>query len=105
MKPHVRSLKWGRAIQFAVSALLFHSLMQAQTIESQDTRTLQDSRAQDGRQSPTIILPGETERLKKLTEKAILPENTERSAPSEAPDNSKRESELPQRHTPATKRE
>jgi hypothetical protein len=105
MKRQVLSLNWVCATQFAVSALLFHGLVQAQTIESQDTRTLQDSRAQDGRQSPALIPPGETERLKKLTEKAILPEDTERSAPSEAPDNSKRESESPQRHTPATKRE
>jgi hypothetical protein len=104
MKRRGLLLKWMCATQCAVSALLFHCLVQAQTIESQDTRTLQDSRAQDGRQSPTVIPPGETERLKKLTEKAIVPEDTERSAASEAPENSTREAESPQRHTPATKR-
>jgi hypothetical protein len=103
MKRHVLSLKWVCATQFAVSVLLLHGVVQAQTIDSQDTRTLQDSRAQDGRQSPAVIAPDETERLKKLTEKAILPEDPERSAPSEAPENRKPES--PQRHTPATKRE
>ena len=105
MKRRGLSLKWVCATQCAVSALLLHGLVQAQTIESQDTRTFQDSRAQDGRQSPTIIPPNETERLKKLTEKALLPEDTERSAPSEASEKSKRESDSPQHHTPATKRE
>lgn len=105
MKRHVLSLTWVRTTQCAVSVLLFHGLVHAQTIESQDTRTFQDSRAQDGRQNPTVIPPGEAERLKKLTEKAILSEDTERSATSEAPENRKRESESPQRHPPATKRE
>ena len=105
MKRHGLSPKWVYTTQFAASVLLFHVVVQAQTIESQDTRTFQDSRAQDGRQSPTVIPPDETERLKQLTEKAILPEDPERSAPSEALGNRKREPESPQRHMPADKRE
>ena len=105
MKGHVLSLKSGCAIPLAVSVCLFHGPVHAQTIESQDTRTFQDSRAQDGRQSPAVIPPNETERLKKLTEKAILPEDTEQAAPAEAQENSKRESEPPRRYAPTTKQE
>ncbi|WP_447987273.1 hypothetical protein [Nitrospira sp. Nam74] len=105
MKRHVLSLKCGCAIPFAVSVFLFHGSVHAQTIESQDTRTFQDSRAQDGRQSPTVIPPGETERLKKLTEKAILPEDTGQAAPAETQGNSKRESEPSRSYAPTTKQE
>jgi hypothetical protein len=105
MKRHVSSLKCGCAIPFAVSAFLLHGPVHSQTIESQDTRTFQDSRAQDGRQNPTVIPPDETERLKKLTEKAILPEDTEQAPPTEARENSTRESERSRRYPPATKRE
>lgn len=103
MKRDLPSLIWAGAIQSAVLALTLHGLVHAQTIESQDTRTFQDSRAQDGRQSPTVIPPGETERLKKLTEKAVLPEDTERPAASQAPEDRQRESETSQYHTPAIK--
>jgi hypothetical protein len=110
MKSHTLSLAWVCATHCAVSVLVFHGLVHAQTIESpkiesQDTRTLQDSRAQDGRQRPAVIPPGETERLKKLTEKATLPEDGERSVPSDTPATSKPEFESPQSHAPATKRE
>ena len=110
MKPYALSLAWVYATHCAVSSLLFHGLVHAQTIESptiesQDTRTLQDSRAQDGRQRPAVIPPNETERLKKLTEKATLPQDSEGSVPSEAPASRKPEFESPQGQPPATKRE
>ena len=101
MRYHVFSRKCMRAAQLSVAALLVQGMVQgmvqAQTIESQDTRTFQDSRGQDSRQSPVVIPPGETERLKRLTEKATIPEENERSAPSSAPQNSQKESEPPQR--------
>ena len=110
MKRHALSLAWVCATQCAVSSLLFHGLVHAETIESptiesKDTRTLQDSRAQDGRQRPAVIPPDETERLKKLTEKATLSQDSERSVPSEAPTISQPEFESPQGHAPAPRRE
>ena len=105
MKRYGFWLKWVCATPVAVSALMFQGLGQGQTIESQDTRTFQDSRAQDGRQSPAVIPPGETERLKKLTEKAVLPEDAPPSAPSEAPESTTRDSDSPQRDIPTAKPE
>ena len=97
MNCHAFSRKCMHVAQLSVAALLVQGMVQAQTIESQDTRTFQDSRGQDSRQSPVVIPPGETERLKRLTEKATMSEESERSAPSNPPENSQRESEPPPR--------
>ena len=74
--------------------LVFHGLIHAQTIESQDTRTFQDSRGQDSRQSPALIPPSEAERLKKLTEEATVPDETK--GPTSA-DNNKENAQRPSR--------
>jgi len=44
----------------------------AQTIDSRDTRTFQDNRVQDTRQSPVPVSPDEAARLKRLAEEAAV---------------------------------
>ncbi len=105
MKGRILLLTFLPSTWLVIAGPVFHGLAHAQTIESQDTRTFQDSRGQDSRQSPAIIPPGEAERLKKLTEQAIVPDETKESAPAEPPDNSKRDSATPRNRTPPAKRE
>lgn len=50
----------------------------AQTIDTQDTRTFQDNRVQDTRQSPVPVSPDEAARLKRLTEEAVAEQNDSR---------------------------
>ena len=67
----------GRACAIAVVLLVVSGTMlslqtggHAQTIDTQDTRTFQDNRVQDTRQSPVPVSPDEAARLKRLTEEA-----------------------------------
>ena len=66
-------------IVLSLASLLLHPGVQAQTIDSRDTRTFQDDRVQDTRQNPVPISPGEAERLKRLREEAVVPETREQA--------------------------
>jgi len=66
-------------IVLSLATLWLQTGVEAQTIDSQDTRTFQDNRVQDTRQNPTPVAPGEAERLKRLKEQAVAPDTREQS--------------------------
>jgi hypothetical protein len=67
----------------------------AQTIDSRDTRTFQDNRVQDTRQSPVPVSPEEAARLKRLTEEAAVPEQND--SRRETGERKKSGTEIPER--------